>query len=120
MAKKEFTYRSKTTEELKSMSLKELSDLFPSRQRRSIIKGFSDDKKALLKKLEKKNNVKTHARDMIVLPCMFDKIIHVYSGQKFVPVTIRPEMIGQYLGEFVLTRKRAVHTNIGVTNKPKK
>ncbi|MGE0793287.1 MAG: ribosomal protein S19 family protein [Candidatus Woesearchaeota archaeon] len=120
MAKKEFKFHSKTLEELKALSLNDLSLLLPSRQRRSIKRGFCEEKKKLLKKLETKNNVKTHLRDMIVLPSMVDKTILIYSGQKFEPVTIRQEMIGQYFGEFVLTRRHAVHTNIGVTNKPKK
>ena len=45
MAKKEFMFRSKTLEDLKSLSLSELSELLPSRQRRSIKRGFSEEKK---------------------------------------------------------------------------
>lgn len=120
MAKKEFIFRSKSLEELKNLSISELSLLLPSRQRRSIKRGFSEEKKKLIKNLESKDNVKTHLRDMIVLPSMVNKTIHIYSGNKFVPVTLRAEMIGQYFGEFVLTRKRAQHTSVGVTNKPKK
>ncbi len=120
MAKKEFMFRSKTLEDLKSLSLSELSELLPSRQRRSIKRGFSEEKKRLIEKLEKKDNVKTHLRDMIVLPSMVNKTVKIYSGNKFESVTLRPEMIGQYFGEFVLTRKRAKHTSVGVTNKPKK
>ena len=120
MAKKEFTYRSKTLEELKELSLSQLSEILPSRQRRSIKRGFSEEKKTLLKKIETKNNVKTHRRDMIILPSMVGKTVQIFNGHKFEPITFRQEMIGQYFGEFALTRKRAVHTSVGVTNKPKK
>jgi len=120
MAKKEFIFQSKTLKELQAMSISELSEMFPSRQRRSIKRGFSDEKKQLMKKIEQKDNVKTHARDMIVFPSMVGKTVQIYSGQKFMPITLRPEMIGQYFGEFVMTRKRAAHTSVGVTNKPKK
>ena len=120
MAKKEFSFRSKSLKELQDLSISELSELLPSRQRRSIKRGFSDEKKKFIKKVEKKDNVKTHLRDMIILPSMVGKTINLYSGNKFEPIKIFPEMIGQYLGEFVLTRKRAKHTSVGVTNKPKK
>lgn len=120
MALKIFKYRSKTLEELKEMSIPEFSELLPSRQRRCIKRGFSDEKKKLLAKIEKKNNVKTHRRDMIVFPFMVGKTIQIHTGKGFQAVTITEEMIGHFFGEFALTRKRATHTNIGVTNKPKK
>ena len=51
MAKKEFTYRGKTTEELKQMSLNELAQLLTARPRRTIKRGFTEQQKILLKKL---------------------------------------------------------------------
>lgn len=120
MALKEFRFKAKKLDEFKEMSLMEFAELLPSRQRRSIKRGFSDTKKKLLKKLEKKDNVKTHLRDMIIVPAMVGKTVQVYTGKTFQAVTIVDEMLGHYLGEFALTRKRATHTNIGVTTKPKK
>ena len=70
MAQKEFTYRGKTLEELQAMSVNDFSELLPARQRRSLKRGLTDTKKTFLKKLERKNNVKTHCRDMIILPFM--------------------------------------------------
>ncbi|MFP4523034.1 MAG: 30S ribosomal protein S19 [Candidatus Nanoarchaeia archaeon] len=119
MALKIFKYRSKTIDELKEMSIPEFAELLPSRQRRSIKRGFSDEKKKLLEKIEKKDNVKTHERDMIIFPFMVGKTIQVHTGKGFQAVMITEEMIGHFLGEFALTRKRATHTNIGVTTKPK-
>ena len=120
MALKEFKFKSKTLSELQAMSIAELAEIFPSRQRRTIKRGFSDTHKKLIAKIEKKNNVKTHLRDMIVFPNFVGKTVQIHSGKSFVAIIFVPEMIGQYFGEFVLTRKRAMHTSVGVTNKPKK
>lgn len=113
-------YRSKSLEELKAMSLKELAEILPARQRRTIKKGFSDEHKHLREKIKKKDNVRTHLRDMIILPEMVGRTVKIYSGKEFEPRTIQEDMIGHYFGEYVLTRKRATHTSVGVTNKPKK
>jgi len=111
---KEFLYRGKKLEELKNLSLNELSELLPARQRRKIKRGLSDNEKKLMIKVEKKDNVKTHLRDMIVLPQMIGKTIRVHNGKEFQPVTIQEEMIGHYLGEFALTRKKTQHSAPGV------
>ena len=120
MALKEFKYQSKSLDELKAMSLEDLSEILSSRVRRSIKRGFSDEHKKLLSKIERSDNVKTHLRDMVILPSMVGKTVQVHTGKTFQSVTIAEEMIGHFLGEFALTRKRATHTNVGVTNKPKK
>ena len=116
---KKFTYRGKTIEELQSMSLSELSKLLPSRQRRSIERGLSEDKKKLLKKIEelkqgKIKKVKTHLRDMIILPSMVGAQIQVYNGKEYKTINILEEMIGHYLGEFALTRSQVRHSAPGV------
>ncbi len=115
MAKKEFTYRGKTVEELKKLSLNELAQLLPSRQRRKIKRGFTDQHKILLKKLRiNEKNIETHDRDMIILPEMIGSTIKIYNGKEFMPVMIEPEMIGHYLGEFALTRKKVAHSAPGI------
>ncbi len=40
--------------------------------------------------------------------------INVYSGKEFIPITITVEMIGRYLGEYVITNKRVQHGAPGV------
>ncbi|MBN1156061.1 30S ribosomal protein S19 [Candidatus Woesearchaeota archaeon] len=114
MAKKEFTLRGKTVEEMKNMSLTEISEYLPSRERRKIKRGFTDAEKIFLKNIEKNNNVETHCRDMIVLPVMVGKIIKVHNGKTFLPITIAAEMIGHRLGEFALTRGRVQHSAPGI------
>ena len=115
MAKKEFTYKGKLIEELKKMSINELAQLFPSRQRRTIRRGFTDQQKILMKKIKNnEKNIKTHCRDMIVLPEMVGSTIKIHGGREFVPLTIEPDMIGHCLGEFVLTRRRVQHSAPGI------
>lgn len=114
MAKKIFTYRGKTLEELKQLSTSEIAELLPSRQRRNIKRGLAKGKQKLVRGLHKKDNKKTHLRDMIILPDMVGKTVRVHNGKEFVPVTIQEEMIGHYLGEFAFTRKRSAHNAPGV------
>ncbi len=114
---KVFTYRGKTLDELKKMSLEELADLFKARIRRKIRRGFTENEKKFIAKVEKaseKDFIKTHLRDMIVLPSFVGKTIGVYNGKEFVPVKIQPEMIGHRLGEFSLTRKYPKHSGPGI------
>jgi len=115
MAKKEFSFRGKSIEDLKALSLKEFAEMLPSRQRRTLKRGFSDKQKKVLEKIKKnKRNIKTHCRDMIIIPEMVGITIGVYSGKEYVSITIMPEMVGHYLGEFALTRKHVSHSSPGV------
>ena len=117
---KEFRYRGKSLEELNSMSTEALLELLPSRARRSLNRGISEEKRKLLEdaramkegKLE--GEIKTHARDMIVLPTMVGLTIAVHNGREFVPLQVKPEMIGRYLGEYVITNKKVVHGTPGI------
>ncbi len=117
---KEYKYRGVTVEELQNMSLEKLFVLLPSRARRSLTRGITDDKRKLLEeiKLAKagklKTPVKTHLRDVIILPYMVGLTIHIFTGKEFKPVEIKPEMVGHYLGEFSLTNKRVIHGAPGV------
>ncbi|MBT3303780.1 30S ribosomal protein S19 [Candidatus Woesearchaeota archaeon] len=115
MAKKIFKYRGKTTEELKAMPLKEFITLLPTRARRTLTRGLTDEQKKFMTALEKGNGkLKTHSRGIIILPSMIDKTISVYSGKSFEKIIITEEMIGYRLGDFVLTRKRLAHSAPGV------
>jgi len=115
MAKKEFTYYGKRVQELKEMSVEEFAAIAPSRVRRSLRRGFTEEQKKLLKALnQNKDGIKTHVRDMIILPSMITKTILVHRGNSFERVTITPEMIGHYLGEFTYNRKRVAHSAPGI------
>ncbi|RLG98890.1 30S ribosomal protein S19 [Candidatus Bathyarchaeota archaeon] len=119
---REFTYRGYTLEELQSMSMDEFIHLLPSRMRRSLRRGLTYEQRKLLEKirerLRSKDNgskpIKTHARDAIILPEMVGLRILVHNGKEFVPVDIKPEMIGHYLGEFAITNKPVKHGTPGI------
>ena len=117
---REFKYRGYTLEQLQNMSFESLLMLLPSRQRRSLNRGISDEKRKLLEEVRAARDgklnkpIKTHARDMPILPYMVGLTIHVHNGKEFVPLTIKPEMIGHYLGEFVITNKKVVHGTPGI------
>ena len=124
MAKKAFTYHGYEIEELEKKSLKELIPIMPSRIRRSLKRGLSEPQKIFLKKLEKAKKqvkegknvkpIKTHCRDMVIVPAMVNKTIMIHKGKEFVAIIITPEMVGHRLGEFALTRKSLAHSSPGV------
>ena len=117
---KEFRYRGKSLEELNSMSTEALLELLPSRARRSLNRGVSEEKRKLLEDAramregKREGEIKTHARDMIILPTMVGLTIAVHNGREFVPLVVKPEMIGRYLGEYVITNKKVVHGTPGI------
>ena len=115
MAKKEFTYYGKKLEELQKLSINEFAELAPSRIRRSLKRGLTEPQKTLLKKLKKSSKeVKTHCRNMVILPEMVGKTVRVYNGKEFVRIMINEEMLGHLLGEFALTRRGVSHSAPGI------
>lgn len=117
---KQFEFRGVGLEELQNMSLEKLLPLLNSRQRRSLTRGITDGKRKLIEEIKAakagklKTPIKTHLRDLIILPNMVGVTLNVFSGKEFVPLTIVPEMIGHYLGEYVVTNKRVTHGAPGV------
>jgi len=89
-------------------------ELLPSRQRRRLKRGLTKDHKRLLSRVKDREVVRTHLRDMIILPEMVGKTIEIYNGKAFNRVEIMPEMVGHYLGEYSLTRARVTHGSAGV------
>ena len=120
---KKFRYRGRTLEELLSMPLDELIKILPARARRSLLRGIKPHHRILVERIRKAKRliaqgkrvvVKTHVRDMIILPEMVGVTVAVYNGKEYIPVQIRPEMIGHYLGEFSPTCKRVQHGEPGL------
>jgi small subunit ribosomal protein S19 len=110
-----FTYKGKTIEELQKMSLGEFGKLLPSRQRRSLFRGLNDKQKKFLERLRKSDKpVRTHLREMMIIPEMVFKKVLIHNGKEWLLIDIKPEMIGHRLGEFALTRKRVTHSAPGV------
>ncbi len=115
MALKEFKWQGRTEEEIRVLGLKEFMELVPTRARRSIKRGFTDAQKRLLKRVERKDkNIKTHCRNIVIVPQMLGLTIRVHNGKEWNVVSIVPEMLGHYLGEFSHTRKAVTHSSAGV------
>ncbi|HWR25498.1 MAG TPA: 30S ribosomal protein S19 [Methanosarcina sp.] len=112
--KGEFTYRGKTVSELQELSLEEFAELLPSRERRSIKRGFTEGQKKVLHEFKDGRTIRTHHRDMIILPEMIGQTIEIHNGKEFVSVVLQPEMIGHRFGEFAPTRSRVTHGSAGV------
>jgi small subunit ribosomal protein S19 len=117
----EFTYRGHTLEELQAMSIDEVAELLPARQRRTIDRGFSPDHETLLEKAREADAeataddpIRTHIRDMPVLPSFVGKTFEVHFGQGYERVEVEPEMLGHYIGEFNLTRQSVEHGQAGI------
>jgi small subunit ribosomal protein S19 len=111
----EFKYRGHTLEELKKMSLLDFANIAGTRARRHLKRNHSDPfYEKLEKNLKPNKKIRTHKRDIIIVPCMVGKTIYVYNGKEFLQLDIVPEMLSHYLGEFAFTRKRIRHGKAGI------
>jgi len=120
---REFRYRGYTLDELQAMSMDEFIRILPSRQRRSLLRGLSQEQRTLLESVRKakesmrqgqKTVVKTHSRDMIILPEMVGVTLLIHNGKDFTAVEVAPGMIGHYVGEFAITNKPVKHGAPGI------
>jgi small subunit ribosomal protein S19 len=114
MVIKEILFKGKNMEELRKMSIQEISLLMTSDSRRKIRRLTDAEKKFMAKVQNAKKPVKTHYRDMIILPFMVGKTISVHDGKSYQPTMITEDMIGHRLGEFSMTRKKVMHNAPGI------
>ena len=117
LQKKQFTYRGKTIEELKKLDVREFAKLINSRQRRTVLRNFQEIENFVnraKRKQAKNKKIKTHKRDLIIVPEMVNITISVHNGKDFVPVRILGEMLGHRLGEFSVTRSKVKHGAAGI------
>ena len=115
--KKTFTYRGKTIEELKTLDVREFAKYLKSRARRVALRQFQDIENfvsRVQKKVGKNKQIKTHKRDLIIVPQLVGMKIQIYNGHEFVPVEIMKEMLGHRLGEFAPTRSKVKHGGAGI------
>ena len=115
--KKQFMYRGKSVEELKGLEVREFAKYLPSRQRRSVLRNFQvveDFVKRAKTKIEKGKKIRTHSRDIIIVPQMVGMTIQVHNGKTFNPVLIETEMLGHRLGEMSGTRSKVAHSKAGI------
>ncbi|KAK1310542.1 40S ribosomal protein S15 [Acorus calamus] len=130
---KKFSFRGVDLDALLDMSTDDLVNLFTARARRRLQRGLKRKPMALIKRLrkasrsvctcshkteappgEKPEPVRTHLRNMIIVPEMIGSIIGVYNGKTFNQVEIKPEMIGHYLAEFSISYKPVKHGRPGI------
>mmetsp|Transcript_4026 Transcript_4026/g.9903 ORF Transcript_4026/g.9903 Transcript_4026/m.9903 type:complete len:149 (-) Transcript_4026:97-543(-) len=121
---KKFSYRGVDLERLLTVSNERLLEMLPARPRRRFVhRGMQRKELTLLKKLRKSKRecgehekpapVKTHLRNMVIVPEMIGSIVQVYNGITFNTVDVKPEMVGHYLGEFSITYKPVRHGRSG-------
>lgn len=112
---REFSYKGYSLDELLALNEQDLLDIMPSRARRSLTREMNHDQKAAHENLiGDQKNIKTHVRDLIVVPKYVGKVVELYNGQTYIKFEVKPEMIGHYLGEFALTRREVKHSGPGV------
>lgn len=116
-----FSYRGYDLKALTEMSMEDLIRILPARSRRTLKRGIKPEQAPLIEKIRRakkdgSNSVKlrTHCRDLVVLPEMIGLTLNVHNGKEFVPIEIKPEMVGHYLGEYAITSKRVVHGEPGL------
>ncbi len=114
---KELFYRGKNIEDLKKLDVREVAKFLTSRSRRSILRNFQTVEN-FVKRCERaiadKKKIRTHLRDIVIVPRMIGMAIGVYNGKEFEDVHVIHKMIGHRLGEFALTRKKVSHGEPGI------
>ncbi|CAM9315001.1 unnamed protein product [Scytosiphon promiscuus] len=125
---RKFTFRGVDLDKLLDLSMEEFMELVHARARRRMSRGLKRKPMALIKRLrkakknalpgEKPKGIKTHLRNMLIVPEMIGSIVGIYNGKSMNGVEIKPEMVGHYLGEFSITYKPVRHgrPGIGSTN----
>eukprot|EP00904_Undaria_pinnatifida_P002936 jgi/Undpi1/12643/HiC_scaffold_6.g02311.m1 len=125
---RKFTFRGIDLDKLLDLSLEEFTELVHARARRRMLRGLKRKPMAFIKRLrkakknaepgEKPKGIKTHLRNMLIVPEMIGSIVGIYNGKSMNGVEIKPEMVGHYLGEFSITYKPVRHgrPGIGSTN----
>ena len=96
--KKQIKYRGKTIEELKALDVREFAKYLKSNEKRSVLRTFQQIEDFINrsnKKMANKKQIKTHQRDLVIVPRMVGMKIQIHSGNGFTPVEIMGEMLGQ-------------------------
>jgi small subunit ribosomal protein S19 len=113
--REEFTYRGFRLEDLRKMGMSELVPVMPSRVRRKITRGLTKGEENLLSRFRNGDaKIRTHLRDMVIMPEMVGKEVEIYNGKEYLKVEIQPEAVFHYLGEFALTRRKVTHGSAGI------
>merc|ERR1712042_45350 len=121
---KKFSYRGVELDKLLDLSTEEFINMTNSRHRRSFRRGVKKRHQTLIEKMRKAKAaatgmdkpapVKTHCRNVCILPGMVGNIIGVYNGKMTLGIEVKPEMIGTYFGEYGISYKPVRHGRPGI------
>ncbi len=117
LKKKAFTYRGIELKELQELDIREFAKLLKSNEKRTVLRQHDELQKFVIKCNKRTANsklIRTHSRDLIIVPQMVGFKINVYNGKEFFPVQIVGEMLGHRLGEFSSTRSKVKHGAAGI------
>jgi small subunit ribosomal protein S19 len=117
LKKKELKYRGKTIEELKQMDIREFAKLLKSNEKRTALRQHDLIQNFIIrcgKRAVKNKPIRTHSREMLIVPKMVGLKINIHDGRTFVPIDITIEMLGHRLGEFAVTRTKVKHGAAGI------
>ncbi|MEK6858865.1 MAG: ribosomal protein S19 family protein [Nanoarchaeota archaeon] len=114
---REEKYRGTLLAELKKLDVRASAAYLPSRSRRSVLRHFELIEK-FIRRCEQseshKKKIRTHLREMVIVPHLVGKTIGVHNGKTFEDITIVVDMVGHRLGEFAPTRKKVAHSAAGI------
>ena len=114
---KEHLFRGKTIQEMKTLDVRESAKFLPSRSRRSVLRNFDTIEKFIKRceqKIAKNKKIRTHQRDLVIVPKLVGFNISIHNGREFQDVPITFEMVGHRLGEFAMTREKVSHGSAGI------
>lgn len=117
LKKKDFTYRGKTLEELRKLDVREFAKYLKSKQRRKVLRQFHQIENFISRakiKIKKNKPIRTHKRDLVIVPEMIGMKILIHNGKSFMSMEMTEEMLGQTLGEFAITRGKIKHSKAGI------
>jgi small subunit ribosomal protein S15e len=125
-AQRNYTFRGKTLDDLKSLEVNQFVDLLGSHGRRFAHRTMGLPHIKLIKKLKAAREkvagqsgirppvVRTHLRAMVILPEFVDNVIGIYNGKEFTEIQVKPDMIGHVLAEFSMAKRIVKHSKAGV------
>jgi small subunit ribosomal protein S19 len=115
--RREFKFRGKSIEELKVLDIREFAKLLKSNEKRTLLRQYDFIQNFITssnKKLQKGKQIRTHSREIVIVPRMVGMRINIHDGRNFVAFEITGEMLGHRLGEFAPTRSRVKHGAAGI------
>lgn len=115
--KKANTFRGKAIEDLQKMEVREFAKFLSSSPRRFVLRQFNqieDFINRAREKIAKNKQIRTHKRDLVVVPGMIGMRINIHNGKQFIPADMTWDKLGHRFGEFSVTRGKVKHGKAGI------